>query len=110
MKRIIVDYKKLTPEVLSLLVDKYPYGYDDDHVITFKNHKDEKIEAVEVRLEDTIYLVKISSSLQKKMEVFTEDDYDNEDYQTPIIELPDPESEDGLQAEREPHEEGDSEE
>ena len=42
MKRIIVDYKKLTPEVLSLLVDKYPYGYDDDHVITFKNHKDEK--------------------------------------------------------------------
>ena len=63
MKRIIVDYKKLTPEVLSLLVDKYPYGYDDDHVITFKNHKDEKIEAVEVRLEDTIYLVKISSYL-----------------------------------------------
>ncbi|RMB57363.1 hypothetical protein EAX61_11490 [Dokdonia sinensis] len=99
MKRVIVDYKKLTPEVLSLLVNKYPYGYDDDHVITFTNHKNEKVEAVEVRLEDTIYLVKISASLQKKMEFFTDDDYEDEDYQTPIIELPDPESEDASNTE-----------
>ena len=29
LKRVIVDFKKLTPEVLKLLVDKYPDGYDD---------------------------------------------------------------------------------
>ena len=58
MKRIIVDFKKLTPEILSLLVEKYPDGYDDDHVITFKNAKNETVEAVEVRTDDAIYLVK----------------------------------------------------
>ena len=36
LKRVIVDFKKLTPEVLKLLVEKYPDGYDDDNIITFK--------------------------------------------------------------------------
>ena len=50
MKRVIVDYRKLTPRnTLALLVEKYPDGYDDDHVITFKNAKNETVEAVEVR-------------------------------------------------------------
>jgi len=35
MKRIIIDYKKLTPEILSLLVQKYPDGYDDRDVLVF---------------------------------------------------------------------------
>ena len=49
MKRVIVDYKKLTPEILGMLVEKYPDGYDDDQIISFRNAKNEKIEAVEVR-------------------------------------------------------------
>ncbi|MFT6415737.1 MAG: hypothetical protein ACJARZ_001075 [Dokdonia sp.] len=89
MQRIIVDYKKLTPELLSLLTNRYPYGYDDDHVFRFKNHKNELIEAVEVRTDNAIYLVKVSTTLEKKMFHFSEDDYDDNDYQTPIIELPD---------------------
>ncbi len=88
MKRVIVDYKKLTPEVLSLLVDKYPYGYDDGHVIQFTNHKNEHIEAVEVRTKDTIYLVRISRRLKTKMAGFSSEDYEDRDYQTPIIDLP----------------------
>jgi hypothetical protein len=87
MKRIIVDFKKLTPEILNLLVLKYPDGYDDDHVITFKNAKNETIEAVEVRTEDTIYLVKVSSKLENSMANFTEEEYDDEDYNEPIVEL-----------------------
>lgn len=89
MKRTIVDFKKLTPEILSLLVDKYPDGYDDDNIITFKNSQNQTIEAVEVRTDDTIYLVKVSSSLELSMASFDEDDYDNNDYQEPISELPD---------------------
>jgi hypothetical protein len=81
MKRTIVDFKKLTPEILSLLVDKYPDGYDDGNVITFKNSQNETIEAVEVRTDDTIYLVKVSSRLETSMANFDEDDYDNEDFQ-----------------------------
>jgi len=88
MKRIIVDYRKLTPEILSLLVEKYPDGYDDDHVITFKNAKNETVEAVEVRTEDTIYLVKVSSRLENSMANFDEDDYDDADFHEPISEIP----------------------
>ncbi|MCH4823019.1 hypothetical protein ML462_07510 [Gramella lutea] len=88
MKRIIVDYKKLTPEILSLLVDKYPDGYDDDHVISFKNAKNETVDAVEVRTEDTVYLVKVSTRLEHTMAKFDEDDYDDSEYNDPIVDIP----------------------
>jgi DNA-directed RNA polymerase subunit delta len=74
MKRIIVDYSKLTNEILNLLVEKFPDGYDDSDIIRFKNHKDETIEAVEVKTEDTIYLVKISTKLSDRMVSFDDDD------------------------------------
>ena len=74
MKRIIVDYSKLTNEILNLLVDKFPEGYDDSNIIRFRNHKDEAIEAVEVRTDDTIYLVKISTKLSERMVNYDEDD------------------------------------
>ena len=89
MNRTIVDFKKLTPEILSLLVDKYPDGYDDDNVIIFKNSKNQTIEAVEVRTDDTIYLVKVSSRLETSMANFDEEDYDDDDLQELISEIPD---------------------
>jgi hypothetical protein len=76
MKRVIVDYKKLTKEILSLLVDKYPEGYEDKDVIKFKNIKNETVEALEVRTEDTIYLVKVSTRLATTMERYDEDEDD----------------------------------
>ena len=88
MKRIIVDYKKLTPEILGLLVEKYPDGYDDDQIISFKNSKNEIIDAVEVRTVDTVYLVKVSTRLENSMANFDEDDYDDADFNEPIVEIP----------------------
>ena len=73
LKRVIVDYKKLTPELLKLLVEKYPDGYGDNDIINFKNLKGETIEAVEVSTEDTKYLVKISSKLERSMANFDDD-------------------------------------
>ncbi len=78
LKRVIVDFKKLTPEVLKLLVERYPDGYDDRDIISFKNAKNELIEAVEVKTEDTKYLVKISAKLEITMSNYEEEDY--EDY------------------------------
>ena len=49
MRRIIVDYSKLTNEILTLLVEKFPDGYDDSNIIRFRNAHNELIEAVEVR-------------------------------------------------------------
>jgi len=89
MKRIIVDFKKLTPEILSLLVEKYPDGYDDRHIIVFKNAINQTIEAVEVPTEDCMYLVKVSSSLVNSMVNFDLDDYNDDEFNELITELPD---------------------
>ncbi|AIG30466.1 DNA primase [Flavobacterium psychrophilum] len=74
MKRVIVDYSKLTGEILNLLVDKFPDGYDDSNIVRFKNAKNETIEAVEVRTIDTIFLVKISTKLSDRIINYDEDD------------------------------------
>jgi len=79
MKRIIVDYAKLTNEILSLLVERFPDGYDDADVIQFTNAKGELIEAVEVKTNDTIYLVKVSTKLQDRIENFEEEDISSVD-------------------------------
>jgi hypothetical protein len=82
MKRIIVDYSKLTNEILNLLVERFPDGYDDSNIIRFRNAHNELIEAVEVRTHDTIYLVKVSTKLASRLEKF--EDEDIEDIVAPI--------------------------
>ena len=74
MKRIIVDYSKLTNEILNLLVEKFPDGYDDSNIVRFRNAQNELIEAVEVKTVDTIFLVKISTKLADRIENYDEDD------------------------------------
>ncbi len=76
MKRVIVDFKKLTPEVLKLLVERYPDGYDEDDIITFRNASGQRIEAVDVSTADTKYLVKISEKLEITMANYDEEDYE----------------------------------
>lgn len=80
MKRVIVDYAKLTNEILTLLVEKFPDGYDDSDIVRFKNAKNETVEAVEVRTDDTTFLVKVSTKLADRIENFEdEDDIDAEE-------------------------------
>lgn len=82
MKRVIIDYKKLTPEILTLLTQKFPDGYGDDDIIVFNNHLNETIEAVEVKTEDSIYLVKVGSKLKLSMVNFDLDDEDDDNNET----------------------------
>ncbi|WP_298350697.1 hypothetical protein [uncultured Dokdonia sp.] len=77
LNRVIVDFKKLTPEILALVVEKYPYGYDDSDIIRFRNVKDELVKCIEIITEDTKYLVKISAKLERVMEQYDEDDYES---------------------------------
>ncbi len=89
MKRLIVDYKKLTKDILDLLVSQYPYGFDDeDDIIEFTSASGEIVKAVKVNAEDTIYLVKIGSKLQQAIKqhedtIFEEED-DFIDFDNPI--------------------------
>ena len=77
LNRVIVDFKKLTPEILALVVEKYPYGYDDSDIIRFRNVKDELVKCIEIITDDTKYLVKISAKLERVMEQYDEDDYES---------------------------------
>ena len=102
MKRIIVDYSKLTNEILTLLVERFPDGYDDSNIIRFRNAQNELIEAVEVCTEETIYLVKVSTKLASQMENFDEDDdIDNDIEDDDVVEPIDPIKEIGIDEEDE---------
>lgn len=86
MQRVIIDYKKLTPEIVLLLNEKFPDGYDDNDIITFKSHNNETIDAVEVSTSDTIYLVKIGKHLVDSMaNIDLFDDDVNEEIDSDII-------------------------
>lgn len=92
LRKVIVDFKKLTPEVLKLTVERYPDGYDDRDIISFRNAHGERIEAVEVLTDDTKYLVKISEKLEYTMENYDESDYEDFDKDDPeAVVAPNPE-------------------
>ena len=89
MRRVIVDYQKLNDDILELLVQKYPDGYDTDDIITFRNARNEVVEAVEVRTDDTVYLVKVGKRLVQAMEDFGDEDgdHDSDDNNTDNLEF-----------------------
>ena len=95
MIRKIVDYQKLNEDILNLLVEKYPDGYNEEDIISFRNAQNEVIEAVEVRTDDTIYLVKVGKRLVQAMEDFDEEDNSSDEEKVVDIEpdLNDDESE-----------------
>jgi hypothetical protein len=62
-------------------VEKFPDGYDDSNIVRFRNAKNELIEAVEVRTDDTNYLVKVSTKLADRIENYDEDE-ENDDVGT----------------------------
>ena len=99
MRRVIVDYKKLNKEILDLLVDKFPYGYEPEDIITFRNAQNEIIEAVEVRTEESIYLVKVSKRLADTMENFQDDDNDYDNQEKDSTDTPELSDEDEQQEE-----------
>lgn len=72
MTRRLIDYRKLDHKLASLLIESYPHGYGDEDVITFKDINGNIVEAVELRTEDTLYLVKISKSLSNFIANFEE--------------------------------------
>jgi len=78
MKRLIVESKKISEKISNLLASQYPYGYDDD-IIEFMLASGEIVEAIEVRSEDTIYLIKVGSKLPQIIKENKENNLEKED-------------------------------
>ncbi|MGB5666462.1 MAG: hypothetical protein WBM53_06425 [Maribacter sp.] len=72
MLRKLVDFKKLDHHLTAKLIETYPDGYGDEDIITFKNIKGEIIETVELKTNDTVFLVKISKCLANFISNFEE--------------------------------------
>ena len=72
-RRIIIDYNNSTPELLALLTDKYPEGFDPGVMVTYTNAKGELVRAVPLETEDTKYLFKISIELQNQLNRYLDD-------------------------------------
>lgn len=75
-RRVIVDYKNITQDILGLFADRYPYGYDDEDIVKFQNAQGAMVKAVPIETLDTKYLVKISVEMDRKIEAFMDDDDD----------------------------------
>jgi hypothetical protein len=86
---VIKDYKSMTPDLMALLVEAYPDGFEYDTEY-FTNAKGERVEAVPLETEDTKYLIKVSTTLVQNFEAFEseEEDTDNdpEDFDTEGVE------------------------
>jgi DNA-directed RNA polymerase subunit delta len=74
MKRVIKDYKNLSPEHEELINTHFPNGFENENLVSFTTPKGEFIKALEIRTDDTIYLFKID----KNMKVDDEENQDNE--------------------------------
>jgi DNA-directed RNA polymerase subunit delta len=112
MKRVIVDYAKLTHEILNLLVERFPDGYDDSNIIRFRNAKNELIEAVEVKTEDEladeIEPIIPMKEIEEDEEESDDEEYDNFD-DKPETDEEDSDSEDKEDLEEDYEDEDDEE-
>jgi len=74
MKKVIKDFKSTPREILSLVSQQYPFGYDETHLVNFMNSKGEYFHALEIKTPDIIYLIKQDRHLDQHVSDLLEGD------------------------------------
>lgn len=77
MKRIIIDFNKLTEELKTLFSKMYPDGYSVNDLISFQNVKGETIEAIELKSDEAVYLVKVKKTVLNDSETENDEEFDS---------------------------------
>lgn len=80
MKRIIKDFKSITDDVVALINDQYPYGYEESELVTFVNAKGEFVKALEVKTDEVTYLIKLDRKLDEHINEYLDSDDDDSSY------------------------------
>ncbi len=75
MKRVIKDYKSITPQQLDRIAQEYPEGFTIDDLITFKKPDGDTFRGLEIKTDDTIYLFKIDTRMLEVIDEHTDDDF-----------------------------------
>ena len=78
MNRKIIDFNNLNRSLDLVLAYnmQYPYGYDEDDLITYSNQQGEKVKVFELKTKDCIYLIKVSKVEGIHTKVLGVDDLD----------------------------------
>lgn len=74
--RVVVDYAKLSDEIVEQIKLVYPYGFSR-HLISFTNSKGEKVSALRFETFEKVYLVRMSTQ-QAKQIIAKDSDYDED--------------------------------
>jgi hypothetical protein len=88
MNRVIIDHHSVTSNLINSIKEQYPYGYSDEDMIIFKNSRNEIIKAIEVKHDDTDYLVKVSKRLALHLDNLN-DEIDEIDFSNNLLSDPD---------------------
>lgn len=80
MKRVIKDFKAITDDVVALINEQYPYGYEDSQLVTFVNAKGEFVKALEVKSDEITYLIKLGTKLNEHINEYMDSDEEDDDY------------------------------
>jgi len=73
IKKVKVDFRYVTPELVSKIVTAYPKGFVNSDVITFSRTVSKDVEMVKLEIDDVLYLIK-KSAIDDAAELF-DDDY-----------------------------------
>ena len=74
--RVIVDYEKLSDELIEQIKLVYPTGFSQ-HLISFNNSKGERVSALRFETFEKIYLIRMSGKMA--IQIIEEDsDYDDD--------------------------------
>ena len=78
MKTLIIDSTNITMEIIKLLVEKYPDGYEYSDIINYKDPFGNYLQILQVDNWKTQFNVKIGSYLDELMERFDFNEIDND--------------------------------
>lgn len=70
MKRVIKTYENCDDNILSQLAEKFPNGIKEKHITKIPTVKGGMMKVIELKTEDTIYLIKFSDELEMAIDNF----------------------------------------
>tara|TARA_B110000503_G_scaffold63767_1_gene100591 strand:+ start:6268 stop:6624 length:357 start_codon:yes stop_codon:yes gene_type:complete len=85
MNRVITSFKKANKDLLKYIMEEFPDGVEEETLVSFPKAGGGSIRALEIKMGDTIYLVKMEDEdyYQKYM---AKDDDDDEEAVLPVLE------------------------
>ena len=72
------DYRSITDDHMRMIKTQYPHGFSDSDLVTLKRSDGSYFDALELRSEDAVYLVKVNHNLLEAIDLFEEGDFSEE--------------------------------